>query len=109
MIVPSCSLLHRESSTLIHIDAVRDRINLMEHYEEMKRKIKYAQSLTSKPVKGMLTGPVTNSPRVPTRNEMVDLLKKAAVVIPEENIWVNPDCGLKTRGWKKPIKLLLKW
>lgn len=30
---------------------------------------------------------------------MVVLLKKAAKVIPEERLWVNPDCGLKTRGW----------
>ena len=30
---------------------------------------------------------------------MVTLLEKAAKVIPEERLWVNPDCGLKTRGW----------
>jgi 5-methyltetrahydropteroyltriglutamate--homocysteine methyltransferase len=40
-----------------------------------------------------------HSPRVPTDSEMINLLKKAASVIPQENIWVNPDCGLKTRKW----------
>ena len=40
-----------------------------------------------------------HSPRIPTEDEMVTLLEKAAKVIPEERLWVNPDCGLKTRGW----------
>ena len=40
-----------------------------------------------------------HSPRVPTVDEMVRLLNKAASVIPPENLWINPDCGLKTRGW----------
>ena len=42
-----------------------------------------------------------HSPRVPTVDEMVDLLKKAADLLPIENIWVNPDCGLKTRKWQE--------
>lgn len=40
-----------------------------------------------------------HSPRVPNKQEMVDLLDKAAALLPEHLIWVNPDCGLKTRGW----------
>lgn len=40
-----------------------------------------------------------HSPRVPTTDDMVRLLKKAAAVIPPAHLWVNPDCGLKTRGW----------
>ena len=40
-----------------------------------------------------------HSPRVPSTQEIVDLLKRAARVIPAERLWVNPDCGLKTRGW----------
>jgi len=40
-----------------------------------------------------------HSPRVPTCDEMLRLMKKAATVIPPGNLWVNPDCGLKTRGW----------
>ena len=40
-----------------------------------------------------------HAPRVPTTDEMVELLERAAKVLPVEQLWVNPDCGLKTRGW----------
>lgn len=40
-----------------------------------------------------------HSPRIPTVEEMVALLQKATEVLSPEQIWVNPDCGLKTRGW----------
>ncbi|SHH42420.1 5-methyltetrahydropteroyltriglutamate--homocysteine S-methyltransferase [Massilia sp. CF038] len=42
-----------------------------------------------------------HSPRVPGVDEMERLLRKAAQVIPAKHLWVNPDCGLKTRGWKE--------
>ncbi len=40
-----------------------------------------------------------HSPRIPSTQEMVDLLEKAIKVLPADLIWVNPDCGLKTRAW----------
>lgn len=40
-----------------------------------------------------------HSPRVPGTEEMVSLLTKAADLLPAQNLWVNPDCGLKTRKW----------
>ncbi|RAU43291.1 MULTISPECIES: 5-methyltetrahydropteroyltriglutamate--homocysteine S-methyltransferase [unclassified Pseudomonas] len=40
-----------------------------------------------------------HSPRVPDKEEMVRLMSKAAQCIPAERLWVNPDCGLKTRAW----------
>jgi 5-methyltetrahydropteroyltriglutamate--homocysteine methyltransferase len=40
-----------------------------------------------------------HSPRVPSEEDMRNLLHKAAKVIPPQQLWVNPDCGLKTRGW----------
>jgi 5-methyltetrahydropteroyltriglutamate--homocysteine methyltransferase len=40
-----------------------------------------------------------HSPRVPNVEEMTELLQKAADVLKPEQLWVNPDCGLKTRGW----------
>ncbi|OBU66070.1 5-methyltetrahydropteroyltriglutamate--homocysteine S-methyltransferase [Stenotrophomonas maltophilia] len=40
-----------------------------------------------------------HSPRVPDTAEMVDLLRKALAVLQPGQLWVNPDCGLKTRGW----------
>ena len=42
-----------------------------------------------------------HSPRVPAVDEMVGLLRKAASLLPYQNIWVNPDCGLKTRKWEE--------
>ncbi len=40
-----------------------------------------------------------HSPRVPSPEEIVALLHRAMEVLPPERLWVNPDCGLKTRGW----------
>ena len=40
-----------------------------------------------------------HSPRVPTEASMLALLRRACAVIPADRLWVNPDCGLKTRGW----------
>jgi 5-methyltetrahydropteroyltriglutamate--homocysteine methyltransferase len=40
-----------------------------------------------------------HSPRVPGREEMADLLRRALRVLDPAQLWVNPDCGLKTRGW----------
>lgn len=40
-----------------------------------------------------------HSPNIPTVEHIVELMKKAAERIPAERLWVNPDCGLKTRQW----------
>ena len=47
-----------------------------------------------------------HSPRVPRIEEMERLLRKARNVIPDERLWVNPDCGLKTRGWQETCAAL---
>jgi 5-methyltetrahydropteroyltriglutamate--homocysteine methyltransferase len=47
-----------------------------------------------------------HSPRVPTVDAMVHLLRSAASRIPVERLWVNPDCGLKTRGWQETREAL---
>ncbi len=44
-----------------------------------------------------------HSPRVPSVGEIVELLEKACNYIPKERLWVNPDCGLKTRDWNETI------
>jgi 5-methyltetrahydropteroyltriglutamate--homocysteine methyltransferase len=49
-----------------------------------------------------------HSPRVPSSNEMVKLLEKASAVIPVDQLWVNPDCGLKTRHWDETKKALIE-
>ncbi|MFD9614661.1 5-methyltetrahydropteroyltriglutamate--homocysteine S-methyltransferase [Streptomyces sp. NPDC059083] len=40
-----------------------------------------------------------HSPRVPSTEEAAALLRKGLEAIPADRLWVNPDCGLKTRGW----------
>ncbi|MFE7094743.1 5-methyltetrahydropteroyltriglutamate--homocysteine S-methyltransferase [Streptomyces erythrochromogenes] len=40
-----------------------------------------------------------HSPRIPSTGEAAGLLRKGLGAIPAERLWVNPDCGLKTRGW----------
>ncbi|CAI8879719.1 5-methyltetrahydropteroyltriglutamate--homocysteine S-methyltransferase [Chryseobacterium sp. IT-36CA2] len=48
-----------------------------------------------------------HSPRVPSKEEMIELLRKAQNVIPANQLWVNPDCGLKTRHWDETEKALI--
>lgn len=47
-----------------------------------------------------------HSPNIPTQEHIVELMKKAAERIPAERLWVNPDCGLKTRQWPEVIPAL---
>ncbi len=47
-----------------------------------------------------------HSPRVPAVDEMVGLLRETLAVLQREHVWVNPDCGLKTRGWPETTAAL---
>jgi 5-methyltetrahydropteroyltriglutamate--homocysteine methyltransferase len=47
-----------------------------------------------------------HSPNIPSQEHMVQLMRKAAERIPAERLWVNPDCGLKTRQWDEVIPAL---
>ncbi|GAB3253847.1 5-methyltetrahydropteroyltriglutamate--homocysteine S-methyltransferase [Chitinimonas naiadis] len=47
-----------------------------------------------------------HSPNIPTQEHIVHLMKKAAERIPAERLWVNPDCGLKTRQWSEVVPAL---
>ncbi|MBA2566682.1 MAG: 5-methyltetrahydropteroyltriglutamate--homocysteine S-methyltransferase [Thermoleophilaceae bacterium] len=70
------------------VEAARSRMELM---EDLKRE-GYEQEV----------GPGVydiHSPRVPSRDEMARKLRLAAEVLDAEQLWVNPDCGLKTRGY----------
>ena len=49
-----------------------------------------------------------HSPNIPTLEQVVQLMRKAAEKIPARRLWVNPDCGLKTRQWKEVIPSLTK-
>ncbi len=47
-----------------------------------------------------------HSPNIPEVEHMVDLIRRAQAHIPAERLWVNPDCGLKTRRWPEVIRAL---
>ena len=73
---------------VITIECARSQMNLLGAFAEFK----YPNEI----------GPGVydiHSPRVPSVQEMVELLQKASQVINPAQLWVNPDCGLKTRGW----------
>ena len=73
---------------VITIECARSQMNLLGAFAEFK----YPNEI----------GPGVydiHSPRVPSVQEMVELLRKASQVINPAQLWVNPDCGLKTRGW----------
>jgi 5-methyltetrahydropteroyltriglutamate--homocysteine methyltransferase len=70
------------------IEAARSRMKLLQDWERTG----YQQEI----------GPGVydiHSPRVPPAEEMAELLREAAKVLRSEQLWVTPDCGLKTRGW----------
>lgn len=47
-----------------------------------------------------------HSPNLPSSEHIVDLMRKAAERVPAERLWVNPDCGLKTRRWEEVVPAL---
>ena len=47
-----------------------------------------------------------HSPNIPTQEHIVQLMRRAAERIPAERLWVNPDCGLKTRQWPEVVPAL---
>jgi 5-methyltetrahydropteroyltriglutamate--homocysteine methyltransferase len=47
-----------------------------------------------------------HSPNIPSQEHIVQLMRKAAERVPAERLWVNPDCGLKTRAWAEVIPAL---
>jgi 5-methyltetrahydropteroyltriglutamate--homocysteine methyltransferase len=47
-----------------------------------------------------------HSPRVPTVDEIEAMLRATLQVLPAESVWVNPDCGLKTRTWEEVVPAL---
>ncbi len=70
------------------IEAARSRMELLHHWDR--------SGFTHDIGPGVYD---IHSPRVPTVEEMAELLHEAARVLRPEQLWVTPDCGLKTRGW----------
>lgn len=84
-IMESIALLDAD---VITIESSRSDMELLQSFEDFK----YPNDI----------GPGVydiHSPRIPDKQEIVSLLQAAANKIPVEQLWVNPDCGLKTRTW----------
>ncbi|MCS7307681.1 MAG: 5-methyltetrahydropteroyltriglutamate--homocysteine methyltransferase, partial [Aquificaceae bacterium] len=47
-----------------------------------------------------------HSPAIPTKEQIKEVLERCRKVLPLELLWVNPDCGLKTRKWEEVIPSL---
>ena len=47
-----------------------------------------------------------HSPRVPSKDEILSVVEKALKFLKPQQVWINPDCGLKTRGWNETIASL---
>ncbi len=85
----------RMDADVISIECSRSRMELLDAF----RRVRYPNEI----------GPGVydiHSPRVPQDGEMDGLLRKALEVLTPGQLWVNPDCGLKTRGWQE-VRLAL--
>ena len=86
-IVPSIAAMDAD---VISVESARSRMELLGAFRDFR----YPNEI----------GPGVydiHSPRVPSAAEMHELLEKALTVLSPEQLWVNPDCGLKTRQWKE--------
>jgi 5-methyltetrahydropteroyltriglutamate--homocysteine methyltransferase len=84
-ILPSIAAMDAD---VITIETSRARMKLLDAFAEFKYPNDIGPGLYD-----------IHSPRVPAADEMKNLLDRALAVVPAERLWVNPDCGLKTRGW----------
>jgi len=78
----------RMDADVLSVEAARSQMELLDAFKQRQ----YPNSI----------GPGVydiHSPRVPDAQEIAALLRKALVVLRPEQLWVNPDCGLKTRRW----------
>lgn len=85
----------RMDADVISIEASRSKLELLDAFQQFA----YPNDI----------GPGVydiHSPRVPTQEEIEALLIKASKVLKGDQLWVNPDCGLKTRGWDEVIPAL---
>jgi 5-methyltetrahydropteroyltriglutamate--homocysteine methyltransferase len=88
-------VIERMDADVVSIENARSGSELLEAFKEYK----YPNEI----------GPGVydiHSPRVPTVDEIVGALQRMREVLADRQIWVNPDCGLKTRGWKETVPSL---
>lgn len=85
----------RMDADVITIETSRSAMELLDVFEEFR----YPNEI----------GPGVydiHSPNIPSREQIVTLMSKAAERVPAERLWVNPDCGLKTRQWEEVVPAL---
>ncbi|MFC4257722.1 5-methyltetrahydropteroyltriglutamate--homocysteine S-methyltransferase [Marinobacter lacisalsi] len=85
----------RMDADVITIETSRSAMELLDVFEEFR----YPNEI----------GPGVydiHSPNIPSREQIVSLMSKAAERVPAERLWVNPDCGLKTRQWEEVVPAL---
>jgi len=87
--------IYAMDSDVISIEASRSKGDILEVFE----KFKYDHGI------GLGTYDI-HSPRIPSISEILEILERSIRVIDKRLIWVNPDCGLKTRGWEETIPSL---
>ncbi|WP_319468494.1 5-methyltetrahydropteroyltriglutamate--homocysteine S-methyltransferase [uncultured Pseudodesulfovibrio sp.] len=80
---------------VISIEASRSRMELLDAFDAYQYPAEIGPGVYD-----------IHSPRVPGADEIYWLLQKALKVIPSERLWVNPDCGLKTRAWPETLDSL---
>lgn len=91
-VLPSIAALDAD---VISIESARSRMQLLAAFRE--------QGYPNEIGPGVYD---IHSPRVPSVAEMAELLRLALKVLRPEQLWVNPDCGLKTRGWTETREAL---
>ncbi|HHT98288.1 MAG TPA: 5-methyltetrahydropteroyltriglutamate--homocysteine S-methyltransferase, partial [Clostridiales bacterium] len=80
---------------VISFEASRADLTLLHYINEVKFKTKIGPGVYD-----------IHSPRVPSTEEIVDVIRKILTEIPRNKLWINPDCGLKTRGNTETIASL---
>jgi 5-methyltetrahydropteroyltriglutamate--homocysteine methyltransferase len=80
---------------VLSIESSRSRMELLDAFTEFRYQGKVGPGVYD-----------IHSPRIPTKEEMAELLRRALRHIPKEQLWVNPDCGLKTRQWEEAFPSL---
>jgi 5-methyltetrahydropteroyltriglutamate--homocysteine methyltransferase len=88
-------VIERMDADVISIESARSGSELLQGFEQYK----YPNEI----------GPGVydiHSPRVPSQEEITGALKSMRRVLDDVQIWVNPDCGLKTRGWDETVAAL---
>lgn len=80
---------------VISIEASRSGMELLKHFSDFSYPNEIGPGIYD-----------IHSPRIPTVEEYINLITKALKVLPAEKLWINPDCGLKTRNWDEVIPAL---